>query len=199
MDWQSAFACGLSHFSPVRLFATLWHVATDLLFPWDSPGKNIGVGCHFLLQGIFPTQGSNPRLLACLALPADSLLIAPPGDFTQRILLHLEDILFTVFMKDGADNLKWMKNRLPCSVYYSSKMYSASFLWTGITLSLLTLIKFWLHYFIQFFSITFTSFKFQDFWEQKQYCHKLVCILSIGNFSAMPCNSWWLMKKERNK
>ena len=31
--------------------------------PWDSPGKNIGVGCRFLLQGIFPTQGSNPGLL----------------------------------------------------------------------------------------------------------------------------------------
>ena len=30
---------------------------------WDFPGKNIGVGCHFLLQGIFPTQGSNPGLL----------------------------------------------------------------------------------------------------------------------------------------
>ena len=29
----------------------------------DSPGKNTGVGCHFLLQGIFPTQGSNPHLL----------------------------------------------------------------------------------------------------------------------------------------
>ena len=28
----------------------------------DSPGKNIGVGCHALLQGIFPTQGSNPGL-----------------------------------------------------------------------------------------------------------------------------------------
>ena len=27
---------------------------------WDSPGKNPGVGCHFLLQGIFPTQGSKP-------------------------------------------------------------------------------------------------------------------------------------------
>ena len=27
------------------------------------PGKNTGVGCHFLLQGIFPTQRSNPRLL----------------------------------------------------------------------------------------------------------------------------------------
>ena len=31
--------------------------------PWDSPGKNTGVGCCFLLQGIFPTQGSNPHLL----------------------------------------------------------------------------------------------------------------------------------------
>ena len=31
----------------------------------DSPGKNIGMGCHALLQGIFPTQGSNPGLLHC--------------------------------------------------------------------------------------------------------------------------------------
>ena len=36
-----------------------------LLCPWDSPGKNPGVGCHALLQGIFPTQGSNPGLLGC--------------------------------------------------------------------------------------------------------------------------------------
>ena len=34
-----------------------------LLCPWDFPGKNIGVGWHFLLQGIFPTQSLNPRLL----------------------------------------------------------------------------------------------------------------------------------------
>ena len=31
----------------------------------DSPGKNTGVGCHALLQGIFPTQGSKPGLLHC--------------------------------------------------------------------------------------------------------------------------------------
>ena len=36
-----------------------------VLCPWDSPGKNTGVGCHFLLQGIFLTQGSNPYLLHC--------------------------------------------------------------------------------------------------------------------------------------
>ena len=34
-----------------------------LLCPWDSPGNNTGVGCHALLQGIFLTQGSHPRLL----------------------------------------------------------------------------------------------------------------------------------------
>ena len=34
-----------------------------LLCPWDSPGKNTGMGSHSLLQGIFPTQGSNPGLL----------------------------------------------------------------------------------------------------------------------------------------
>ena len=31
----------------------------------DSPGKNTRMGCHALLQGIFPTQGSNPGLLHC--------------------------------------------------------------------------------------------------------------------------------------
>ena len=49
--------------SRVWLFATLWTVATRLLCPWGFPGKNTGVGCHFLLQGIFHTQGLNPGLL----------------------------------------------------------------------------------------------------------------------------------------
>ena len=31
----------------------------------DFPGKKIGVGCHLLLQGIFPTRGSNPGILHC--------------------------------------------------------------------------------------------------------------------------------------
>ena len=40
-------------------------VPARLLCPWDSPGKNTAVGCHALLQGIFPTQGSNLGLLHC--------------------------------------------------------------------------------------------------------------------------------------
>ena len=39
--------------------------STKLLCPWDFPGKSIGVGCHFLLQGIFLTHGLNPCLLLC--------------------------------------------------------------------------------------------------------------------------------------
>ena len=38
---------------------------TRLLCPWDFPGKDTGVGCHFLLQRILPTQGSNLDLLHC--------------------------------------------------------------------------------------------------------------------------------------
>ena len=38
---------------------------SKLLCPWDFLGKNTGVGCRFLLQGIFPTQQLNPGLLHC--------------------------------------------------------------------------------------------------------------------------------------
>ena len=38
---------------------------TRLLCPWNSLDKKTGVGCHALLQGIFPTQGSNPGLPHC--------------------------------------------------------------------------------------------------------------------------------------
>ena len=38
---------------------------TRLLSPWDSPGNNTDVGSHSVLQGIFPTRGSNPGLPYC--------------------------------------------------------------------------------------------------------------------------------------
>ena len=52
---------------------------TRLLCPQDSPGKDTGVGCHFLLQGIFLTQGSSLGLLGVLYWQAGSLFIEPPG------------------------------------------------------------------------------------------------------------------------
>ena len=65
MNFTTGALCAQS-LSRVRLFAAPGLQPAGLLCPWDSPGKNTGVGCHFLLQGTFPTQGSNPRLLQFL-------------------------------------------------------------------------------------------------------------------------------------
>ena len=68
---------------------------SSVLCPWDSPNRNTGVGCHFLLQGIFLTQGSNPGLLIfCIAgsllnCRGNSLLTEPPG----KLALHISSDL----------------------------------------------------------------------------------------------------------
>jgi len=48
--------------SHVQLFATPQTIAHQAPLSWDFPGKNIGVGSHSLLQGIFLTQGLNQGL-----------------------------------------------------------------------------------------------------------------------------------------
>ena len=68
--------CMLGLFSCVQLCVT--PEPTRLLCSWDFPGKNTGVGCHALLQGIFPTQGSNLHLLCLLHWQEGSLALAPP-------------------------------------------------------------------------------------------------------------------------
>ena len=52
-----------------------------LLCLWDSPGKNTGVGCHALLQGIFPMEGWNLHLLHW---QADSFPSEPPGTLPTK-------------------------------------------------------------------------------------------------------------------
>ena len=71
-------ACVLSHFSHVRFFC-------NPMVAWNSPGKNTGVGCHALLQGIFLTQALNPHLLCLLHWQAGSLLLVPPGPYWSQI------------------------------------------------------------------------------------------------------------------
>ena len=77
--------------SPIQLFLTPWTVAHRLLCPWDFPGKNTGVSCHFLLQGIFQTQGSNPCLLHW---QADSLPLCHQGS-----LRSTDYLIFYIFLK----------------------------------------------------------------------------------------------------
>ena len=66
---------------------------TRLLYPWNSPGKNTGVGCHSLLQGIFLTQeGIEP---GSPALQADSLPSETQGSeyhYSSLIYLKNDDV-----------------------------------------------------------------------------------------------------------
>ena len=70
-----ATCCVFSH--SVWLFAIPWTVALHAP-QWDSRGKNTGVDCHFLLQGIFPTQGLNSYLLHLPHWQTDPIPVAPP-------------------------------------------------------------------------------------------------------------------------
>ena len=66
--YQYCYCCLVAKSCP----AILWPHGLQparLLCPWDVPGKNNGVSCHFLLQGIFLTQGLNTHLLHCRQIP----------------------------------------------------------------------------------------------------------------------------------
>ena len=77
---------GLVTQSCPSLLGTSQTVDPRLLCPRDCPGKNTGVGCHFLLQGLCPTLGSN------LGLPhwqVDSVVSTePPGKPRRRVAKH---------------------------------------------------------------------------------------------------------------
>ena len=75
-SFESVPAAVLLHWRFFDAFVFSWSVYPTLCDPMNCsspgssvhetfPGKNIGVGCGFLLPGIFPTQGSNPGLLHC--------------------------------------------------------------------------------------------------------------------------------------
>ena len=72
----SSDCCLVTRLCLTLLAPSPWTVALQIPLPWNSPGKNIGVGCHCLLQGIFLTQGLN---LSILYGQANSLLLSPQG------------------------------------------------------------------------------------------------------------------------
>ena len=68
-----------------------------LLCPWNFPDKNTGMGCQFLLQGIFLTQGLNPCLLRLLHWQADSLPLHHLGSFFHIYLIYCSmQLIFSV-------------------------------------------------------------------------------------------------------
>ena len=79
--------CMPSHFGRVQLFVIHGLQPARLLCPWDSLGKNIGVGCRAILQEIFLTQALHLGLLYLLHCQAGSLLLDGPG--IQKLYLSL--------------------------------------------------------------------------------------------------------------
>ena len=67
----------------VWLSVTPW--TTGLLCPWNFPGKNTRAGCHFLLQGIFPTQELNRSSRVSPALAGRFFTTVPPGKPNQSV------------------------------------------------------------------------------------------------------------------
>ena len=78
LTWEKYIENVLSHVSNTS--CSLW--PARLLCPWDTPGKNTGVGCHFLLQGIFwPRDGTHFSCVSCIGRhwQADSLPLSHLG------------------------------------------------------------------------------------------------------------------------
>ena len=113
----------LSRFSHVQLFVTLWTVAHQrspedcrLLCPWDFPGRNSGVGCPALLQGIFHTQGLNLCLLCLLHWQVGSLPLVPSGTQYYGHLMWRTDSLEKTLMlgkieggrRRGRQRMRWL-------------------------------------------------------------------------------------------
>ena len=76
LEWNLPCVHTLNH---VQFFATPWTVAHQAPLSVGFKDKHTGAGCHFLFQGIFLTQDSNPCLLCLLHWQADCLPIVPPG------------------------------------------------------------------------------------------------------------------------
>ena len=84
---------------------SLWPLGlqpTRLISPWDFPGKDTGVGCHFHLQGIFPTQGLNPGTLHCrqilyrLSYKVRMIIIKKTPKVTSGKDMEKLELLYTV-------------------------------------------------------------------------------------------------------
>ena len=97
--WSMVHSCPTPFDSMEQLFG-----AARLLCPWDSPGKNTAVCCHFLLHGIFPIQGSNSSLLCLLHWQMCSLPLTAPGYYLPKAP---PPKAITLVVKSSTDGLCW--------------------------------------------------------------------------------------------
>ena len=88
-EGQHVHVCVLNHFSRAPFCNDPKDYSPPGSSPWDSPGKNTGVGCHALLQGIFPTQAPNLPLLPLLHWQVGSWPLVPHVHIDVQFLIWL--------------------------------------------------------------------------------------------------------------
>ena len=124
---------------------------TRLLRPWDFLGKSTGVGCHFLLQGIFPTQGLNSGLPHCKQMlyrlshqgsfpPPNPGVIMSPQFHLFHSVTQLECIVCGLFIL--ASFTQYAFNFPPCYVF---SCLSSSFLFSWIMSHFLDILSLFIH------------------------------------------------------
>ena len=112
------------------------------LCSWDFPGKNVGTGCHFLFQEIFPIQGSKVILLHLLHWQAESLPLSHLGSQNTQALKQHKFIIFQLGSPQTPVHLKskvkepaeWVPSR--DSEKRISFLVFFSFSWPPVFLSL---------------------------------------------------------------
>ena len=101
---ECSCVCSLSHFS------SIWHCSSPgSSCPWDSLGKNTGVGCHAVLQGIFPTQELNLWLLLCrwILYPLSHHVSVDAHSSISHNRLKLETIQTSIRWWKNKQKFKW--------------------------------------------------------------------------------------------
>ena len=98
---------------------------TRLLSPRDSPRKNTGVGSHSLLQGIFPSQGSNLGLLHCrwifyhLSDQGSPLyILAPPSPICNSSSVFFKRLYPGLTSSVSQPKIKYNSHLLGCAVFF---------------------------------------------------------------------------------
>jgi len=109
--------CELSHSGTSDSLQPHGLSPTNSFCPWNFPGKNTAVGCHFLFQGIFLTQGLNPHLLHLLHWQVDSLpLVSPGGLLIYTLCIYFINTLILWVLAETVKNLSAMMETLVLSL-----------------------------------------------------------------------------------
>ena len=137
--WNYCFPCLKEDYACSCLVATVvpqWTIGLRLLCPWDSSGKSTGVGCHALLQEIFPTKGSNPSLLHCRQI---LLLLNYRGSLIENYRMFLMTVIVINQGKVYFLNFKkWLS--IDNHSFHLIRASASDTLWTWLSLTHLNLV-----------------------------------------------------------